>query len=160
MRPSRSILVPLILGALGACGGLPATPSPSPSPSPVVFSFVAVDDRGAWPVPVSVGDLSGGLANARAATAAELAAEIARRPMEGAAGGLSPFEGSNRDALLIWAGFGCDPFVTITLSGDGSVLTVEPRLDPGCEGPWPAYRGVILTFDAPVDVAAITLELR
>jgi len=158
MGPRRSILVLLVLAALVACGGPPATPSPSPSPT--VFSFVAPDDRGAWPVPVSVGDFSGGLANARAATAAELAAEIARRPMEGAAGGLMLFEGSDRDALAIWAGYGCDRLVTITLSGDGSALTIEPRLDAGCEGPWPIYRGTILTFDAPIDLAAITLELR
>lgn len=158
MRPARSILVLLALGAIAACAGSPATPSPSPSP--VVFSVVAADDRGAWPVPVSVGDVSRGLAKVRAATAAELGAEIARRPMEGSAGGLMAFEGSDRDALLIWAGFGCDRTVTITLSGDGSVLTIEPRLDPGCGGPWPIYRGVILTFDAPVDVGAITLDLR
>jgi hypothetical protein len=107
-----------------------------------------------------VGDFSGGLANARAATAAELAAEIARRPMEGAGGGLSPFEGSDRDALLIWAGGGCDRAVAATLSGDGSMLTIEPRLDAGCSGPWPVYRGAILAFDGPIDVTAITLDLR
>lgn len=161
MRPVGSNLVLLALGVLGvlaACGGSPATPSPSPSPS--VFSFVGANDRGGWPVPVSVGDFSGGLTNARAATAAELAAEIARRPMEGAAGGLSPFEASDRDALLIWAGGGCDDAVTVTLSGDGSVLTIEPRVDAGCSGPWPVYRGVVLTFEAPYDVAAITLDVR
>jgi len=156
----RSILILVLLGALGAvaaCGGPPATPSPSPSPA--VFSVVARDDRGDWPVPVSVEVVSGRLANARAATVAELAAEIARRPMEGAAGGLTLFEGSDRDALAIWGGYGCDRLVTITLSGDGSVLTIEPRVDAGCAGPW-IYRGVILTFEAPVDVAAISLELR
>jgi hypothetical protein len=163
MRWVRSIfvlgvLVVGTLGALAACGGPTATLSPSPSPA--AFNFVAADDRGGWPVPVSVGGFSGGLANARAATAAELAAEIARRPMEGAAGGLTLFEGSDRDVLAIWAGSGCDQLVTITRSGDGSVLAIEPRLDAGCGGPWPVYRGAILTFEGPVDVAAITLELR
>jgi hypothetical protein len=158
---ARSILLLIVLGTFSACGRPPANPSPapSPSPSPDVFSFVAQDDRGRWPVAVAVVDLSGDLTQARAATAAELREEIERRPMEGAAGGLSAFDASDRVVLLIWGGAGCDRSTAIRVSSDGSSLTVVPDRDPGCEGPL-TYRGAVLTLDRPVDVGSIRLDIH
>jgi hypothetical protein len=148
-----------LLGAsllLAGCGFAPAEIL-TPSPSPAVFSFVATDAEGAHAATITVVDFSFELTAARAATAAELKAEMAVRPMEGAAGGLTALEGSDRVLLGMWAGFGCDLLAMVTVSPGASSLVFAPSHLPGCKGPWPAYRGVVLTFSHPVVVADIEL---
>jgi hypothetical protein len=134
-----------LLGAsllLASCGFAPADLL-TPSPSPAVFTFVATDAE-----------------HAHAATAAELKAEIVVRPMEGAAGGLTGLEGSDRVLLGMWAGFGCDLTGMVTVSPAVSSLAFAPSHLPGCQGPWPTYRGVVLTLSHPVVVADIELVFR
>jgi hypothetical protein len=122
-------------------------------------TFTGFDSRGELPVEITVVDDSQMVSEARPATPVELAAEFAQRPMEGAAGGLTSFGGSDSAVLLVWAGDGCDRWVAISVSAAADRLSVNPRPTGDCDQRL-AYRGVVLTFSAPVDVGAITLDLR
>ena len=139
-----------------------ASPSVGASSSPIIRTLVATVDRGAFPVAGPVSDARGTLSDARPATAAELTSQIDRQPMEGSAGGVFPVPGVDRTALVVWGGSGCDRLATISLSADGSVLTLEadrpPR--PTCDAPAPIYRGVYLTFVDVIDPGSIDVEIR
>jgi hypothetical protein len=121
----------------------------------MLFDFVATDSEGGSPVSVTVADLSGDLADARPATAAELTAEIDRTPMEGGAGGLFRVADTDRTILMIWGSARCDSFAVLTVAPAVTSLTIAPGRPADCEVPWSTYRGVMLTFDRPVDIAGI-----
>jgi hypothetical protein len=147
-----------------AVGGCTSETRPSPSPTassppnagPVVL--VASDDENRFPVAVRVIDESGRLQAVRPVGPVELAAGLARTPMEGAALGAWQVDGSDRQVAIVWNGSACDRDASIVITTGVGSVTVDAGSPDECSGPG-AYRGVVLVFDGPIVVEDVDLAV-
>lgn len=104
-------------------------------------------------VPIAVVDLSGELADARAASLAEVKRSgVTFAPRER----LLSSNLGDREVLILWRGSPCDIGATMAIGPDVASIRLEPEPRPGCDA-INAIRGVVLAFDRPVLAEAITL---
>lgn len=146
---------------VGACTSEPrpdSSPTASPAPSADPIVLVASDAQNRSPVAVRVIDESGRRQAARPVGAAELAAELARSRMEGAAFRACQVEGSDRQMAIVWNGGACDRDASIVIATGADAVTIDPGTPAGCSGPG-AYRGVVLVFDGPIGVDDVHLAM-
>jgi hypothetical protein len=117
------------------------------------LTVTADDDQGGHPMVLTITDPDHFISTARAATSAEIvsAAERARMPTTRITVEGLPRSG---EVLVVWAGFGCDRWGDVAISGRTGQIVVAPEPIETCDLV-PSYRGLALTFTSAVDINAV-----
>lgn len=155
----------------GQTAAAPSAPASSPSPTPVTSPSTE-----ASPTPSSssisvtlhldanhalaltVTDQSGRLIGAREAEGDELDAPDMQAANADIFAYLQGADETRAEVAVVWIGTICDQAAEVVVEPDVDAITVHAPASPPCDA-MAVGRGVVLTFDQPVDVSVIRLSL-